>query len=783
MGAKIDEISLKKHKISTEEYLKIINFLGREPNLVELGIFSAMWSEHCSYKTTRIHLKKMYTAGKQVICGPGENAGIIDGLDDDAIVFKMESHNHPSFVEPFNGAATGVGGILRDIFTMGARPIATLNSLRFGDFKNPLTHRLFEGVVSGVGFYGNCVGIPSAGGEFTFDESYNTNNITNAMAIGIAKKDKIFYSAANRIGAKVVYFGSKTGRDGIHGASMSSNSFDDNAKANKSSVQIGDPFVGKLLMEACLELMAENCVLSIQDMGAAGLTCSCAEMAGKGDNGIEIDVSLVPLRDSHMSAYEIMLSESQERMLMILNDGQEEKAAEILKKWNLDFAVIGKITDTKRFIIKENGVTVCDLPIHLLSEEAPIYNRPFTIKIDNKNDTKINKNDSEIIEVLTKIISSPNMLHPSFIYERYDRGVGDISILSSPEPAGVLKFGKKFEGSCSHYSNESRGMDLLKSQILLQKLNNKACSEINFIGSDVKNDQPLKYETQKGLAVTSKCIPRYVLSNPKEGSKHGVATTYRNLCAVGATPLAITNCLNFGNPEIPEIMGQIVASIDGISESAKILDYPVVSGNVSLYNQTNEICIKPTPVIGGVGIMKDSLKVCSSGFKSEEEFIFLIGETKGHITNTVYANVIENLSGGMCPAIDLETEKLNGHFIRKQIENGFITACSSVSDGGMLCTVSEMIINSKNNIGASLMLEGKTASLSLMEYSFSEDASRYVCTVPKSLSVKFFENLINEGIIYTHLGFTCKDVFEINSKFKISIEELRTINTFPGFTQ
>lgn len=770
---KIDDVLLKKHKINTQEFEKIKSLIGREPNLVELGIFSAMWSEHCSYKTTRIHLKKMHTTGAQVICGPGENAGVIDGGDDDAIIFKMESHNHPSYIEPFNGAATGVGGILRDVFTMGARPIATLNSLRFGDAKLPKTHELLKGVVAGIGFYGNCVGVPTLGGECTFDESYNTNNLTNAMAVGVAKKDKIFYSAANKVGGKVLYFGSETGKDGIHGASMSSDSFDGNAKANKPTVQIGDPFVEKLLIEACLELMASGCVLSIQDMGAAGLTSSSAEMAGKGNNGIELDISLVPLRDKNMNAYEIMLSESQERMLMILNEGMEGRAFEILKKWDLSYAIIGEITNTKRFIIKEKGAIVCDLPVHALSEEAPIYERPYVFVKDENTELKITKKDDEVISVLKQIMQSADMIDKSFIWQHYDTGVGNASIVRPGQAnAGVVKFGDEFE---VEVPGGEASKELIKSQILLQKIEGKGCTVIDFIGNE-KSNKGFKYRTFKGLAVTTKCTPRYVFSNPEEGAVHAVAATYRNISAVGAKPLAITNCLNFANPEIHEVMGQIVASIEGISKAAKALDYPVVSGNASLYNQTNERGIKPTPAIGGVGVMADYLKSCTYELKNEEDFIFVLGETKGHIINTIYAEVVEGTKGGACPKVDLVAEKETSDFVRNQIEQGLISACASVLDAGILGTLSEMALASNGEIGASLMLEGRTEGLSLIKYLFSEDSGRFICTIPKEFSTIFIENAVNASVVFSHIGFTIKDIIEIDAKYSISLEELKKLN-------
>ena len=705
----------------------------------------------------------MHTTGAQVICGPGENAGIVDGGDNDAIIFKMESHNHPSFIEPFNGAATGVGGILRDVFTMGARPIAVLDSLRFGDFKLPKTHELLKGVVHGISFYGNCVGVPNLGGECTFDEGYNTNNLTNAMAVGVAKKDKIFYSAATKVGAKVLYFGSKTGKDGIHGASMSSDSFDSNAKANKPTVQIGDPFTEKLLIECSLELMESGCVVAIQDMGAAGLTCSSAEMAGKGGNGIEIDINLVPLREQNMSAYEIMLSESQERMLMILNEEKEEKAFEILNKWGLSHAVIGTITDTKKMIVKENGVVVCDLPIDALSEEAPIYEKPYEVKVQSANPLTITKKEDEVISILKEIISSPDMIDKSFIIERYDTGVGNGVVIKPGEAgAGVVMFGSEYEAKIPA-SIENK--NLFKSQLLLK-----------MADAETENQKEIKYITRKGVAVSTKCTPRYVYADAKNGAQLAVLGTYRNIAATGALPLALTNCLNFASPESPEVMGQIVASIEGISNAAKNLDFPIVSGNASLSNQTNDRCIKPTPAIGGVGIIKDALKACNYKLKNEEEFIFVIGATKGHLQNTLYANVIEKHFGGLVPEVNFKEELLNSNFVKDAVVGGFVSASAAVLDAGIIGKLCKMSLSSNQNIGFALNLKEKTEGLSLIEYLFAEDSGRFILTVPKEFSTKFIEMAIERGILYNHIGFTIKDEIEINSYLKISVEELREVN-------
>ena len=763
---------LKKHKINETEYSVILQKLGRTPNLVELGVFSAMWSEHCSYKSTRIHLKKMHTTGECVICGPGENAGVIDVGDGDACVFKMESHNHPSYIEPFNGSATGVGGILRDVFTMGARPIANVNALRFGAVNHQKTQQLVNGVVSGISFYGNCVGVPMVAGETNFDSSYNGNILVNAMSVGVCKADKIFYSAASKVGAKVVYFGSKTGRDGIHGASMSSDSFDSKAKSQKPTVQVGDPFTEKLLIEACLELMASGCVSAIQDMGAAGLTCSSVEMAGKGGTGIDIEISKVPMRETGMSAYEVMLSESQERMLMILNDGMEDTSKAILQKWNLDFAIIGEITNSERLVVREGGKEVCNLPLGVLSENAPIYERPFEVKIDNSTTlSKTNKKDNEFKEVLLKILSHPDIVNKKSIWERYDRGVQNRSILSCGESAGLVTFGEEYEIQVNN--DEVSDKNYITSQVLLKKQESGSCGIVDFITDTNNSSKVIKYKTKKALAITSDCTPRYVNSDAFEGAKQAVAESYRNICAVGATPLAITNCLNFGNPEKTEVMGQIVRAIDGISEAAKTLNYPVISGNVSLYNETNGVSIKPTPTIGGVGILHDCHKYCSIGFKHEGDMIFVIGSTEGHLSNTIYANCIANIAGGKCPSVNLTLERQTGDFIVKSISAGLINACSDVSNGGIAVTISKMILS--GGVGCSLGLDGKTNGLPLVDYMFAEDQARYIVSVAKENGQKFIENAIESNMIASHIGFVCGTSLNVDD-VNISISDITTAN-------
>ena len=733
---------LKKHKINAEEWQKIKNLLTRTPNLVELGIFSAMWSEHCSYKSTRKHLKKMFTQGSQVICGPGENAGVIDVLDGDACVFKMESHNHPSFIEPFNGAATGVGGILRDVFTMGAKPIANVNSLRFGDKTHPRTKELTEGVVSGISFYGNCVGVPMVSGQTGFDSSYNGNILVNAMSVGIAKKDKIFYSAASKVGSKVIYFGSKTGRDGIHGASMSSDSFDGEATKNKPTVQVGDPFAEKLLIEACLELMEKGCVLAIQDMGAAGLTCSSVEMAGKGGTGIEIDISKVPIREEHMNAYEVMLSESQERMLMVSIDGKEDLAEQILQKWNLDFAIIGEITNTGKIIIKENGNIVCDLPLNILSEEAPLYERPFEFSKDESTPDLKLPPLSEFENILSKILSSPNILPKDYIFERYDRGVQNKVVFGCGQNSGVVAFGEPFEVEVLSEADKNYTL----SQIMLSKGSNTGCSAFDFsLGGD--KNSTITYKTSKALAITSSCTPRYVASDALNGAKQAVCEVYRNICSVGAKPLAITNCLNFGNPENKTVMGQIILAIDGISEAAKALDMPVVSGNVSLYNETNGISIKPTPTIGGVGLLKDYFLSATKDFKTEGDFIFLIGESKDTLHNSIFSEVILNQVGGKMPQIDLSLELTNGNFVRSIIQKGFTSAVNDVGSGGLAVCLNAM---AQSGIGAVITLEEKQ---NIYQFLFCESQARYVVCIPKESAQKFISFAIESAIVFSQLGF------------------------------
>jgi phosphoribosylformylglycinamidine synthase len=781
MNNKINDEIVEKHGIKKNEYAKILEILGREPNLTELGIFSAMWSEHCSYKSTRIHLKKLYTHNKNVICGPGENAGIIDAGDKDAIVFKMESHNHPSYIEPFNGAATGVGGILRDVFTMGARPIANVNSLKFGNIDskegevNPRMQELLDGVVDGISFYGNCVGVPMVFGETKFDKCYNGNILVNAMSAGLVDKDKIFYSAANEVGASIIYFGSKTGKDGINGAKMSSGSFsEDDSQNYKPTIQVGDPFYEKLLIEATLELMKSGCVLSIQDMGAAGLTCSSAEMGGKGGTGVELWLDKVPLREVAMSAYEIMLSESQERMLMTVKPEKESIAEAILVKWNLDFAVIGRVTNDGMFVIKKNGIIEANIPIAPLSDSAPIYDRPFIINVDNEiKNPKPLASEDDVIDVLKCLMESQHLTSREDIFEKYDRGVQGRVVASSPSNFGLVKFGQPYE-VCIKREDLDKNYRL--AQVMLSKLDGKsACSGFNFLaGSDNQAPGEIKYSTQKGLIVTSSITPRYTASDAKMGAMQAVLKTYRTITAAGGDAIAITNCLNFGNPEKPEIMGQIVAAIDGLAEVCKFLDYPVVSGNVSLYNQTGSKDINPTPTIGAVGIIKDYTKYIPNALTQDEDMIFVIGSNTGHLTNTLYAKLWERTIGGKMPQIDMHEEKINAHFVKEACNLGLLSGSSDVSSGGLLPSLVKMSLNneSEEKIGFILNLEEALGSIDLISYLFSEDQARYILLVPKDKSVQFISLATELGVISTLVGFTGGEKINVNNKYLLNFKDL-----------
>jgi phosphoribosylformylglycinamidine synthase len=700
-----------EHGLSEEEYARIQNLLGREPNLVELGVFSVMWSEHCSYKSTRAHLRKLPTKGPRVLQGPGENAGVVDIGDGDAVVFKMESHNHPSFIEPYQGAATGVGGIMRDVFTMGARPVAMMNSLRFGEPSHPKTRHLVAGVVSGIGGYGNCMGVPTVGGEVAFHRSYNGNILVNAMCVGLARTDKIFLSAAKGAGNPVVYVGSKTGRDGIHGATMASAEFNADSEEKRPTVQVGDPFTEKLLLEACLELMETDAIIAIQDMGAAGLTSSSSEMADKGGAGIEINLDKVPQRETGMTAYDMMLSESQERMLAVLKPGREAEAERIFKKWELDFAVIGVTTDTHRLIVRHKGEVVADMPVGSLSDAAPVYERPFVKRAPATGTPSFDKT-RPIMESLLKILGAPDMCSKRWVWEQYDNTVMADTVQRPGGDAAVVRV----------------------------------------------------HATNKGLAITTDVTPRYCEADPYEGAKQAVAEAWRNLNAVGALPLAVTDCLNYGNPEKPEIMGEIVAGIDGIGEACRALDFPIISGNCSLYNETQGEAILPTPTIGGVGLLKDVNRMATIAFKREGDAIVLIGKTSGHLGQSVYLREVEGKEEGAAPPVDLAAEKKNGDFVRALIEEGRADTVHDISDGGLLVAIAEMAL--AGNIGAVL-------APGTIPFLFGEDQARYVLAAPHDAAERIVFEAKRAWLAAVLLGVTGGDKITIEGSGEVALERLR----------
>ena len=718
---KITNKVVEKHGLKLEEYSKIKELIKREPNLLELGIFSAMWNEHCSYKSSKIHLKNLPTKNEYVIQGPGENAGVVDIGDDDAIVFKIESHNHPSFIEPYQGAATGVGGILRDVFTMGARPIALLNSIHFGEPNHKKTRNLLQGVVSGIGDYGNCIGIPTVAGETKFNSTYNENILVNAMAVGLAKKNKIFYSKAKGLNKSVVYVGSKTGKDGIHGASMASAEFDGDSEEKKPTVQVGDPFTEKLLMEACLELMKDNSIISIQDMGAAGLTSSSVEMAFKGDLGMEINLDKVPCREEKMTPYEMMLSESQERMLIILEDNNEITAKKIFDKWDLDFVVIGKTTDTKKLTLIHNEIIVADLPISSLSSKAPQYKREWNKKklpenIINLKDLKKYKFE----ETLIKILSSCNQSNKKWITEQYDQMVMNDTVLRSGSDSAIIRIHNK----------------------------------------------------NKAIAVTVDSSANYSYAHPATGGKQIICESWRNLISAGSKPIAVTNCLNFGNPENPDIMGEFAETIIGMKEACEFLNYPVVSGNVSFYNGTNKKNIKPTPVIGGVGLIKNIKNSSSQYIKKENSIIILIGKTFGHLSQSVFFEEIYSIKNGPPPVVNLVNEKNNGEMILKLIESNLTNAVHDVSSGGLIIALAEMTFNS--DYGLKINKPKKLSNI--FEYFYGEDQGRYLIEVDKKNLEKVVKYLKENNIFNEIIAVTQKDIFELEGEFKININELYKLN-------
>ncbi|MCA1442410.1 phosphoribosylformylglycinamidine synthase subunit PurL [Ensifer sp. IC4062] len=721
---------IASHGLKPDEYERILSLIGREPTFTELGIFSAMWNEHCSYKSSKKWLRTLPTKGPRVIQGPGENAGVVDIDDGDCVVFKMESHNHPSYIEPYQGAATGVGGILRDVFTMGARPIAAMNALRFGSPDHPKTRHLVSGVVAGVGGYGNSFGVPTVGGEVEFDVRYNGNILVNAFAAGLAKSDAIFYSKAEGVGLPVVYLGAKTGRDGVGGATMASAEFDESIEEKRPTVQVGDPFTEKCLLEACLELMQTGAVIAIQDMGAAGLTCSAVEMGAKGDLGIELDLDKVPVREERMTAYEMMLSESQERMLMVLRPEKEEQAKAIFVKWGLDFAIVGKTTDDLRFRILHQGDEVANLPIKELGDQAPEYDRPWT---QATTPSPLATNDipqADVAEALLKLVGSANNSSRRWVYEQYDTLIQGNSLQLPGGDAGVVRV----EG----------------------------------------------HET-KALAFSSDVTPRYVEADPFEGGKQAVAECWRNLTATGALPLAATDNLNFGNPERPEIMSQFVHAIKGIGEACRALDFPIVSGNVSLYNETNGQAILPTPTIGGVGLIKDWSKMARIGFAAAGETVLLAGAPESwgsHIAQSVYMRDIHGRADGPAPHVDLAHERKVGDFVRGLIEAGLASAVHDCSSGGLALAVAEMAMASA--IGATI---DAPAGHDPIPVFYGEDQGRYVVTVAAGKLDAVLERAKAAGVSLPVIGKTGGDAVKLGEARAVAINDLRAAHEswFPEY--
>ena len=714
----VNEQTAIDHGLSKDEFKKINDLLKRKPNFTELAIFSAMWNEHCSYKSSRKHLKNLHTEGSQVIQGPGENAGVVDIGDDEAIVFKIESHNHPSFIEPYQGAATGVGGIMRDVFTMGARPIANLNSIHFGSTQNKKTKNLLRGVVKGIGGYGNCIGVPTIAGQTHFDESYNGNILVNAMTLGLVNKNKIFYSKAAGLNKPVIYVGSKTGRDGIHGASMASAVFDDKIEEKKPTVQVGDPFTEKLLLEACLELMKEDSIISIQDMGAAGLTSSSVEMASKGKLGIELDLSKVPCRETEMTPYEIMLSESQERMLIILENGKENKAKEIFDKWNLDFAVIGKTTNTKNLELIFKNKQVAQIPIDFLAENAPMYDRKWKkSKLPQKIDyPKEIFKSLKLENCLIKILSNPNVCEKKWIWEQYDHTVMGDTIQKPGGDSGVVRV----------------------------------------------------HGTNKAVAACVDSSAIYCFAHPLTGGKQVVSESWRNLISVGAKPIAITNCLNFGNPEKEKNMGEFVECVNGISEAAKYLNFPVVSGNVSFYNETKDKGIKPTPSIGGIGLIEDYKNMITMNLKKEDNIILVIGKTEGYLDQSIFSRTVLLEKKGPPPEVNLFNEKNNGETILKLIDKKLILTCHDVSVGGILTAVSKMCIKGKKGV----KINPQINFLNKFSYFFAEDQGRYVIEIEKKNLDPVKKLLKENSVHFDEFGVVTKEKLQFKDELNISIVDL-----------
>ena len=719
---------IAEHGLSEEEYKLILEILDRPPTLVELGIFSVMWSEHCSYKSSKHWLSKLPTEAPWVICGPGENAGIVDVGAGMAAVFKAESHNHPSFIEPYQGAATGVGGILRDIFTMGARPVALLNALRFGSPDHPKTRHLVDGVVAGIGGYGNCIGVPTVGGETTFHPAYNGNNLVNAMCVGLVEKDKIFYARAAGVGNPVVYVGAKTGRDGIHGATMASAEFNDETEAKRPTVQVGDPFTEKLLLEACLELMQTDAIVAIQDMGAAGLTSSSFEMASRGDVGIEMDLDRVPMRETGMTPYEIMLSESQERMLLVLREGAEDTARKIMAKWNLDFATVGKVTDTGSMVLRWHGETVADVPIAPVSGASPVYQRPYektaaSIPIVAESVSPPMSHD----QALLKLMASPDLCSKRWIYEQYDHMVMADTAQRPGGDAAVVRI----------------------------------------------------HGTERALALTIDCTPRYCYTDPVQGGRQAVAEAWRNLTAVGAKPLGVTDCLNFGSPENPVIMGQFVGCLEGIGEACRALDFPIVSGNVSLYNETDGQAVLPTPTIGGVGLLGNLAESVGIAYDQEDLALILVGETHGWLGSSLYLREICGRDDGAPPPVELTIERRNGDLVRRLIHENEVIACHDIADGGMAVALAEMAMAS--GIGATL--DQPDGAGNDVGWLFGEDQGRYLLAVETERLASILDEAAAAGVVARAIGRTGGQSLTLKGCDVICLDELvqRHQSWLPGF--
>ena len=719
-NASITNEMVAEHGLTPDEYERLLKIMGREPSLTELGIFSVMWSEHCSYKSSRIWLKTFPTSAPWVIQGPGENAGVIDIGDGLAAIFKIESHNHPSFIEPYQGAATGVGGILRDVFTMGARPIANLNALRFGAPDHPKTKHLVSGVVAGIGGYGNSVGVPTVAGECEFDPAYNGNILVNAMTVGLAPTDRIFYAKAAGVGNPVVYVGAKTGRDGIHGATMASAEFNEDSEEKRPTVQVGDPFTEKLLIEACLELMAEDAIVAIQDMGAAGLTSSSVEMSDKGGTGIDLDLDLVPVREEEMTAYEIMLSESQERMLMVLKPEATDKARSIMEKWELDYAEIGFVTDTGRLRLMKDGELKADIPVGPLVSESPVYERPHVptpprpVLKPDEVPAPADLGLAGIGDALVKLMGGPNLSSRRWIWEQYDHLImGDTAIRPGGD-ASVVRV----------------------------------------------------RDTNRALAVSVDCTPRYCFADPVQGGRQTVAECWRNIAATGAKPLAMTDNLNFGNPERPEIMGQFVGCVQGMAEACDVLDFPVIGGNVSLYNETAGQAILPTPVVGGVGVLDDIEKRVAIAIPAKGMSLVEVGANKGWLGASRYLRDLFGEDRGAPPPVDLALERTTGDTLRDCMAEGLVAACHDISDGGLLVAVAEMALSGA--IGASLEAP---ETLPVHAWAFGEDQARYV--VATSDPEKLLSQLSAQAIPATVIGRTGGEELKLGSAMTISLQAIR----------